>query len=47
MLVLTHRSLPDDELALHRLGWEYYLPRLAVAASGIDPGKDAGLDVPA
>jgi hypothetical protein len=41
VLVLTHRSVPDGELQLHRTGWEHYLPRLAVAATGADPGKDA------
>ena len=47
LLVLTHRSLPDGELALHRLGWEHYLPRLAIAATGGDPGEDRRLRVPA
>ncbi len=37
---LTHRGLPDDELASHRDGWEHYLPRLALAAVGEVPGPD-------
>jgi uncharacterized protein YndB with AHSA1/START domain len=42
VLVLTHRSIPDDELASQRMGWTHYLPRLALAAGGSDPGEDAG-----
>jgi len=42
VLVLTHRSVPDDEMELHRIGWAHYLPRLALAASGVDPGEDRG-----
>jgi uncharacterized protein YndB with AHSA1/START domain len=42
VLVLTHRSLPDEELAPQRMGWTHYLPRLAVAAGGGDPGVDSG-----
>jgi hypothetical protein len=37
---LTHRDLPQDMRAFHRLGWEYSLPRLATAAEGGDPGRD-------
>ena len=40
LLVLTHRSIPDDEAPMQRAGWTHYLPRLAQAAAGIDPGKD-------
>ena len=42
LLVLTHRGVPDDEIAEHRLGWAHYLPRLALVASGQDAGEDAG-----
>jgi uncharacterized protein YndB with AHSA1/START domain len=38
---LTHRRLPDVALAFHRVGWEHYLDRLAIAAAGADPGPDA------
>lgn len=41
-LRLTHRGLPDDEVALHREGWQYYVPRLASASEGTDPGPDRG-----
>ena len=40
LLRLTHRDLPQDMRAFHRLGWEYSLPRLATAAEGGDPGPD-------
>lgn len=38
---LTHRDLPDEEARqAHAHGWENYLGRLTVAASGGDPGPD-------
>jgi len=40
VLVLTHRGVPDGEAASQRSGWTHYLPRLAMAAAGIDPGED-------
>ena len=43
LLTLTHRSLPPEEIPLHRSGWNHYLPRLALAAEGRDPGQDTGL----
>jgi uncharacterized protein YndB with AHSA1/START domain len=42
ILVLTHRSIPDDEVPSQRQGWAHYLPRLALVASGSDPGVDPG-----
>jgi uncharacterized protein YndB with AHSA1/START domain len=40
-LTLRHEDLPSAELrAGNRLGWETYLPRLAVRAAGGDPGPD-------
>lgn len=41
-VVLTHRALPDDQVDIHGMGWEHYLPRLAIAAAGGDPGADPG-----
>jgi uncharacterized protein YndB with AHSA1/START domain len=41
-LVLTHRSVPEDEAPLQQMGWQHYLPRLAVAAAGGSPGPDGG-----
>jgi uncharacterized protein YndB with AHSA1/START domain len=37
---LTHRRLPSRAVPLHTGGWEHYLPRLAIAAAGGDPGPD-------
>lgn len=42
VMVLTHRSLPGEELIPQRMGWIHYLPRLAAAATGGDPGQDPG-----
>ncbi len=42
LIRLTHRDLPDDQGDIHRIGWEHYVARLAVCASGGDPGPDAG-----
>jgi uncharacterized protein YndB with AHSA1/START domain len=39
---LTHRDLPPDEISTHQAGWDHYLPRLATAAEGGDPGPDPG-----
>ncbi|MBV8079038.1 MAG: SRPBCC domain-containing protein [Actinobacteria bacterium] len=41
-LRLTHRDLPNSEAAeSHAHGWAHYLQRLAVVASGGDPGVDS------
>ena len=37
---LVHRRLPEAGVGFHRAGWDHYLPRLATAASGGDPGPD-------
>ena len=37
---LVHRRLPEEAAAFHGGGWDHYLPRLAVAAAGGDPGPD-------
>ena len=41
-LTLTHRALPQEEIARHTLGWNHYLPRLGLVAEGGDPGPDQG-----
>ena len=41
-LTLTHRGLPPEGVALHQVGWAHYVPRLALAAEGADPGADPG-----
>jgi len=42
---LTHRRLPGPAVPLHTAGWEHYLPRLAKAAAGGNPGADPWEDV--
>jgi uncharacterized protein YndB with AHSA1/START domain len=43
---LVHRRLPSaPAVAFHRAGWEHYLPRLAIAARGADPGPDPWRDI--
>src|SRR5438876_11250076 len=43
---LAHRRLKPEAVALHRAGWQHYLPRLALAASGGDPGHDQWRAIP-
>jgi uncharacterized protein YndB with AHSA1/START domain len=40
LLRLIHRGLPLPAVDLHRDGWNHYLDRLDVRASGGDPGPD-------
>jgi uncharacterized protein YndB with AHSA1/START domain len=44
LLELVHRDLPTDELPKHHTGWNHFLDRLAVTASGRDPGPDPWAD---
>ena len=37
---LRHLGLAADQRDAHAEGWAHYMPRLAVAASGGDPGAD-------
>jgi uncharacterized protein YndB with AHSA1/START domain len=37
---IAHRRLPAHAVAFHRVGWEHYFPRLAIAAAGGVPGPD-------
>jgi uncharacterized protein YndB with AHSA1/START domain len=37
---LTHRGLPDDAVSDHGEGWDHYLGRLTVVATGGDAGPD-------
>lgn len=40
---MTHSGLPNAErCAAHARGWAHYFERLAMAASGRDPGEDPG-----
>jgi uncharacterized protein YndB with AHSA1/START domain len=44
---LRHLDLPEETRQIHGEGWDLYLGRLAVAASGGDPGPDpAGVQQP-
>jgi hypothetical protein len=43
-VILTQRALPEVEWDAHHHGWRHYLPRLAKAAAGEDPGPDQGPD---
>jgi uncharacterized protein YndB with AHSA1/START domain len=40
ILRLIHRRLPTGAAAFHYAGWDHFLPRLALAAGGGDPGPD-------
>jgi uncharacterized protein YndB with AHSA1/START domain len=43
LLRMTHSGLPNaDQCAGHNWGWAHYLARLAIAATGRDPGIDRG-----
>ena len=37
---LTHSDLPDTALPGHKDGWQHFMPRLRIAASGGDVGVD-------
>ena len=40
-VVLRHHNLPSaEQIEHHRQGWELYLNRLALRATGTDPGRD-------
>ena len=37
---LRHYGLPVEARDVHGEGWDHYMPRLAMAATGVDPGPD-------
>ncbi|HEV3353781.1 MAG TPA: SRPBCC family protein [Acidimicrobiales bacterium] len=41
---LVHRGLPDDAVSDHTRGWDHYLGRLGVAATGGNAGPDTAPD---
>jgi uncharacterized protein YndB with AHSA1/START domain len=41
---LHHHGLSEEQAQRHTAGWQHYLARLAVAATGGDPGRDSWLD---
>jgi uncharacterized protein YndB with AHSA1/START domain len=43
LLRMTHGGLPNaEQCAGHNTGWKHYFGRLAIAATGRDPGIDRG-----
>ena len=47
LLRFTHSDLRDTAAAdSHAHGWDHYLPRLAIAAAGGDPGEDPWINGP-
>jgi uncharacterized protein YndB with AHSA1/START domain len=40
ILRLTHRGIPPEDVPIHRQGWDVFVPRLATAATGGDPGPN-------
>jgi uncharacterized protein YndB with AHSA1/START domain len=44
VLRVTHAKLPETARRGHGEVWDHYLPRLAVAAAGGDPGPDPWAD---
>lgn len=43
-LRLVHRDIPDSQAPMHATGWDHFLPRLAAAVAGTDPGPDPWLE---
>jgi uncharacterized protein YndB with AHSA1/START domain len=41
VLRFTHRGLPAGQTEPHAHGWDHFLPRLAIAGGGGDPGPDS------
>jgi uncharacterized protein YndB with AHSA1/START domain len=44
ILKLRHSGLAGEAALQHAEGWEHFLPRLALAAAGEDPGPDPWVD---
>jgi uncharacterized protein YndB with AHSA1/START domain len=40
LIRLTHSGLPEDQIDIHRYGWDHYVPRLAAVSEGRDPGSN-------
>jgi uncharacterized protein YndB with AHSA1/START domain len=41
LIRLTHKGLPDEQVELHRHGWEHYASRLAAVAEGRVAGPNS------
>ena len=39
LIRLTHRGLPDEQVDIHRYGWEHYASRLAAVVANRPPGS--------
>jgi uncharacterized protein YndB with AHSA1/START domain len=46
LLRFVHRLETPTSAASHGHGWDHYLPRLALAATGADPGEDPWINGP-
>jgi uncharacterized protein YndB with AHSA1/START domain len=44
ILKLRHSGLAGEAALQHAEGWDHFLPRLALAAAGTDPGPDPWVD---
>ena len=44
LLHFSHRDLSPEQASRHGEGWDHFLPRVAVAAAGGDPGPDSYLE---
>lgn len=42
LVTLTHHGLQEDEVHIHTIGWNHYLPRLAAVAEGRQVEPDSG-----
>lgn len=42
---VVHSGLPPDQVAGHAEGWDHYLERLSIVATGGDPGPDSWCEV--
>jgi len=41
MLKMVHSGIPEPMVGPHGDGWDHFVPRLAIAAAGGDPGRDS------
>ena len=46
VVTLVHSGIPEPAAPVHAQGWDHFLPRLAIAAAGGDPGPDPYVDHP-
>jgi uncharacterized protein YndB with AHSA1/START domain len=44
LVTLRHSGLSHEQAERHAVGWGHFLERLAIAATGADPGRDPWLD---